>query len=112
MQSTRSGLPGSIATSIMLRSCDINPAIVNLANVGLAAIALNERKIPRTGVTLPNVPLMPPMPETDDAKIIFGSDGWTTIVPIARPVKTSVLAASLFKGPVTRGEAELALSIL
>src|SRR5688572_24302093 len=108
----RFGLPGSITRSTTARfSPTPIDVTANLLNVGDGDIAFVERNNPRFGTIGGADGPMPPMPEVVPTKIMFGSVGWTTMSPMARPLNTSLLPASLLMGPTIAGDALLAFSM-
>ena len=59
----------------MLRSCAAGPVIIIFVKLGFALSASVERNRPRAASTLLTVPPMPPIPDVEEAKMIFGSVG-------------------------------------
>src|SRR5438270_9818826 len=112
-----SGLPGSYPMSVTLRLPPLRtPLIVILLNVGFADVALVERKRPIGFVDVAEVSLrklhpMPPIPNVTPIKITSGLLGCTRILSIDQPLNTSLLLASLLRGPVISGVALSALSM-
>src|SRR6185503_3924855 len=93
-----SGLPGSIAMSMMLalpvpgESTLLSVVTVSFVKVTEpgAAVALLDRKIPRKangGAEALKALPRPPTPVAVATKIVAGSDGCTRILLIERPVK-------------------------
>src|SRR6185312_14540321 len=87
------GSPGSMTKSVIERSV-LNVLTVSLVKVGETPAALVERNRPRLGKDEATSQPIPPIPLVVETKIVLGSVGWTTILPIERPLITSTAPPS------------------